>query len=172
MSRFANALKVATTVALMAGVACVGSAQSSADPSADVNTLAASLSKGYSLNNCASQPLTPGVLAQIACNQNPDAGGPAGGQYFLIDSADGLATTFKGFLDQGNFTVANCGDTASPTTWKVQGNPAGQVVCGTVPGQGGVAQITWTTDAKNILSFVRASNSDVGALYKWWLANG
>jgi len=172
MSHFANALKVATTAALMAGVACVGSAQSSADPSADTSALAALMSKGYSMSNCAAQPLTPGVLAQIACNQNSDPSGPAGAQYFLFDSADGPAATFKGLLDQGNLTPGNCGDIASPTTWKMNGNPAGSLVCGTVPGQGGVAQITWTNDAKNVLSFVRASNSDLAALYKWWYVNG
>jgi hypothetical protein len=30
----------------------------------------------------------------------------------------------------------------------------------------------WTTDAKNVMSFIRASNSDVPSLYKWWLTNG
>jgi hypothetical protein len=38
--------------------------------------------------------------------------------------------------------------------------------------QGGVAQVLWTADAKNVFALIRASNSDVGSLYKWWLANG
>jgi hypothetical protein len=173
MPRFLTTLHVATTVAFTAGMACTGIATAAADPnSADVNTLAAALSKGYSLSNCAAQPLSPGVLAQIACNQNTDPNGPAGAQYFLYGSADGPGTTFKGLVSGGNLTVTNCGDAQSPTSWQQGGNTAGQVVCGNVAGQGNAAQITWTTDAKNILSFVRASNSDVASLYKWWQANG
>jgi hypothetical protein len=38
------------------------------------------------------------------------------------------------------------------------------VACATVQPQGGVAQIMWTTDAKNVMSFIRESNSDVPAL--------
>jgi hypothetical protein len=43
------------------------------------------------------------------------------------------------------------------------------VACGTY--QNG-AEIIWTTDAKNILSYIRGSNNDVQALYQWWRANG
>jgi hypothetical protein len=173
MSRFTTTLQVVTTVAFTASSACLSIATATADPnSADVNTLAALLSKGYSLSNCAAQPVSAGVLAQIACNQNADPSGPAGAQYFLYSGADGPATTFKALTSGGNLTVTNCGDSQSPTSWQQGGSTAGQVVCGTVPGQGNAAQITWTTDAKNVLSFVRASNSDVASLYKWWLANG
>ena len=119
MSRFTTTLQVVTTVAFTAGMACLGISTATADPnSADVNTLAAFLSKGYSLSNCAPQPLSPGVLAQIACNQNADPSGPAGAQYFLYNSADGPATTLKGVLSGGNLTVTNCGDSQSPTSWQ------------------------------------------------------
>jgi hypothetical protein len=165
-------LRAASASALVAGVALAGAATSSADPSADVNTLAGSLSKGYSLSNCAPQPPSGGVLAQIACNQNTDANGPAGAQYFLFPNADALASTFKTSIRQDGINLTNCGDAQSPASWSQQGNPAGQVACATVQQQGGVAQIMWTTDAKNVMSFVRAANGDVPSLYKWWLTNG
>ena len=34
------------------------------------------------------------------------------------------------------------------------------------------AEIIWTNDAKNVLSYIRASNTDVGSLFQWWRANG
>jgi hypothetical protein len=43
------------------------------------------------------------------------------------------------------------------------------VACGTYQD---AAEIIWTTDAKNVLSYIRASNTDVQALYKWWRTNG
>jgi hypothetical protein len=65
-----------------------------------------------------------------------------------------------------------CGDRGrSPTTWH-QGSSttnAGSVACGTY--QNG-AEIIWTTDAKNVLSYIHASNTDVPSLYQWWRANG
>ena len=68
-------------------------------------------------------------------------------------------------------TLTACGDAGqSPTPWH-QGIPpaAGTVACGTYQD---AAEIIWTIDAKNILAYVRASNSDVSALYQWWRANG
>ena len=43
------------------------------------------------------------------------------------------------------------------------------MVCGTYQNS---AEIIWTTDAKNVLSYIRASNADVPALYQWWRTNG
>jgi len=43
------------------------------------------------------------------------------------------------------------------------------VACGTDSGQ---AEVLWTVDSKNVLAFVRASNGDTAALYKWWQSNG
>jgi hypothetical protein len=174
MSRLTNALRAATAVALMGGSAIVGTATSTADPdSPDVDTLAGALSKGYSLKNCAPEPTSAGVLAQIACNQNTDPNGPAGAQYFLFPSADALASTFKTSIHQDGVNLTNCGNSQSPAPWsQYQGNTAGQVACATMQQQGGVAQIMWTTDAKNVMSFIRASNDDVGSLYNWWLTKG
>jgi hypothetical protein len=173
MSPLTAALRATSASALIGGFALASAATSTADPSADVNTLAGTMSKGYSLSNCAPQPPTSGgVLAQIACNQNPDANGPAGAQYFLLPSADALASTFKTSIHQDGINLTNCGDAQSPASWSQQGSQAGQVACATVQQQGGVAQIMWTTDAKNVMSFIRASNSDVPSLYKWWLTNG
>ncbi len=173
MSRFTTTLAAASASALLGGFAVTGTATSTADPSSsDVNTLAGALSKGYSLSNCAPQPASSDVLAQIACNQNPDPNGPAGAQYFLFPSGDALASTFKRSIHQDGINLTNCGDSQSPASWSQQGTAAGQVACATVQQQGGVAQIMWTTDAKNVMSFIRASNSDVPSLYKWWLTNG
>ncbi len=46
---------------------------------------------------------------------------------------------------------------------------AGSVACGTYQN---AAEIIWTTDAKNVLSYIRASNTDVPTLFQWWQANG
>jgi hypothetical protein len=174
MSHLSNALRAGTAAALMSGFACLGSATASADPttanSADVNTLAASLSKGYNLNNCTSQGLTDGELAVLTCGPSSDSGGPAQAKYVLFSSSDQLSGSFKASIKDD--TLTSCGDTGqSPTNWH-QGSATtngGTVACGTYQG---AAEIIWTIDAKKILSYVRASNSDVSALYKWWLTNG
>jgi hypothetical protein len=173
MSRLTAALRTASASVLMGGFALAGAATSTADPnSSDVDTLAGAMSKGYSLSSCAAQPTSSSVLAQIACNQNPDPNGPAGAQYFLFPSADALASAFKTSIHQDGINLTNCGDSQSPASWSQQGTGAGQVACATVQQQGGVAQIMWTTDAKNVMSFIRAANGDVPSLYKWWLTNG
>ena len=87
-------------------------------------------------------------------------------------SADALASTFKTSIHQDGINLTNCGDSQSPASWSQQGTGAGQVACTTVQQQGGVAQIMWTTDAKNVMGFIRAANGDVPSLYKWWLTNG
>ena len=162
----------------MGGLACLGSATAAADPdpdtgtSANVNTLADNLSKGYGLNNCTAQPITGGQLAALICGQNPDPKGPVQAKYFLFGNSADLATWFKNSIKEEALT--NCGDnsTQGPAPWHQGANAttnAGQVVCGTY--QDG-AEIIWTTDAKNILSDIRASNSDATSLYKWWQTNG
>jgi hypothetical protein len=80
-----------------------------------------------------------------------------------------LAGSFKASIKDDVLT--SCGDAGqSPTTWHQGSNAnAGSVACGTY--QNG-AEIIWTTDAKNILSYIRASNNDVPALYQWWRSNG
>ncbi|MBW0013896.1 serine/threonine protein kinase [Mycobacterium sp.] len=175
MSHLITTLAAAAASTVTAACALAGAATSAADPgtgsTSDVNTLAGSLSKGYSLSNCAPQPLSSDVIAQVACNQNPDPNGPAGAQYFLFPNADAMASTFKRSIQQDGIKLTNCGESQSPASWS-QGNAAGQVACATVQQQGGVAQIIWTTDAKHVMSFIRASNGDVQALYKWWLTNG
>ena len=139
---------------------------------ADVNNLAGNLSKGYGLNNCTAQPITGGQLAALLCGQNPDPKGPVQAKFYLFGKSDDLATWFKNSARDD--VLVNCGDstTKGPAPWH-QGNNAttngGQMLCGTY--QDG-AEIIWTTDAKNILSYIRASNADTAALYKWWQANG
>lgn len=173
MSHLTTALRAATAAALMGSFAWLGTASASADPTgtaSDVNTLAGSLSKGYGLNNCTAQTITSGELAALSCGQSPDPAGPVQAKYILFANADDMNGSFKASIKDETLTA--CGDSGnSPTTWRQgsTGATAGQVACGTYQG---AAEIIWTTDAKNILSYIRASNSDVPTLYQWWRTNG
>jgi hypothetical protein len=158
----------------MGDSAIVGTAVASADPgtgtSANINTLAGSLSKGYGLNNCQPAQLSGPVLAELDCGQNPDSSGPAAGVYQLFGSGSDMAAAFTSGID--GVSLSGCGDNSqSPGTWHQgsSGQTAGQVACGTYKN---AATITWTTDSKNVLSHIRASNTDVNALYQWWRTNG
>jgi hypothetical protein len=173
MSHPTNALRDATAAVLISGFAVAGTATATADPntgsSADINTLAGSLSKGYGLNNCTAQNITGGQLAALTCGQSPDPGGPVLAKYLLFGNRGDLASMFTRSINEDVLT--NCGDLKSPNVWH-QGSStdsAGRVACGTYQNQ---AEIIWTTDAKNILSYIRASNADVPSLYQWWRANG
>jgi hypothetical protein len=174
MSHLSNALRAAAAAALTGSFSWLGSVTATADPntgsSSDINALAASLSKGYGLNNCTAQNLITGQLAALTCGQSPDPSGPVQAKYILFSTGDDLTGTFKASIKDDTLTA--CGDSGqSPTTWH-QGTAAanaGSVACGTY--QNG-AEIIWTTDAKNILSYIRASNNDVPALYQWWRTNG
>jgi hypothetical protein len=175
MSHVTTTLRAGTAAALISGFAFAGTATASADPPntgnpADINTLAGSLSKGYGLNNCTPQADTGGQLARLTCGQSPDPGGPVQAKYILFSNADALAASFKASIKDDVLTT--CGDIGqSPTTWH-QGSSttsSGLMACGTY--QNG-AEIIWTNDAKNILSLIRASNTDVGSLFQWWRANG
>jgi hypothetical protein len=173
MSPLTNALRAATAVALMGSSAIVGAATATAGP---IDTLTSALSKGYTSSNCSPQQVSDvqgsfpsaTVVAVLQCGQNADSSGPMGAKYFLFGSSADTASSFTKLISSD--TLANCGDAKSPTTWH-QGNSdsAGQVACGTDSGQ---AEVLWTVDSKNVLAFVRASNGDTAALYKWWQANG
>jgi hypothetical protein len=173
MSHLNTALRAATAIALMGGFAVAGTATATADAN---DTLAGSLSKGYSSSNCpAQQPSdvqgsfpNATVLAVLQCGQNSDSSGPMGGKYFLFGSSADTASSFTKLISTD--TLANCGDAKSPTTWTKgsSSDSVGQVACGT---DNGAAEVLWTVDAKNVLAFVRASNGDTAALYKWWQAN-
>src|SRR6201998_1385897 len=175
MSHLTNALRAATAVAFMTGSAVVGAAVATADPSgtgssADINTLAGSLSKGYGLNNCQPAQLSGPLLAELDCGQSPDPNGPAAGVYQLFGSGTDMAAAFPSGIS--GVALSACGDNGqSPGTWHQgsSGATAGQVACGTYKN---AAVITWTTDSKNILSHIRASSTDVNALYQWWRTNG
>ena len=175
MSHLSNALRAATATLLMGSSAFAGAATATADPtstanSADINTLAGSLSKGYGLNNCTAQNLTTGELAALTCGQSPDPSGPAQAKYILFRTGDDLAGSFKASIKDDVLTA--CGDDGqSPTTWHQGSSTAnsGSVACGTYQN---AAEVIWTTDSKNILSYIRASNADVPAIYQWWRANG
>ena len=175
MSYLTTTLRAATATALISGFAFAGTATTTADPantgsSADINTLAGSLSKGYGLNNCTAQAITGSQLARLTCGQSPDPNGPVQAKYILFSNADDLAASFKASIKDDVLTA--CGDSGqSPTTWH-QGSSttnAGSVACGTYQN---AAEVIWTTDAKNILSYIRASNTDVPSLYQWWRSNG
>ena len=175
MSHLSNALRGAAAAVLMGSLALAGAATVSAHPagtgnSADVNTLAGLLSKGYGLNNCTAQNISSGELAALTCGQSPDPAGPAQAKYILFSSADALAGSFKASIKDD--VLAACGDSGqSPTTWH-QGSStsnSGSVACGTYQN---AAEIIWTTDSKNVLGYIRASNTDIPSLYQWWRANG
>ncbi len=175
MPHLSKALRAATATVLMGSFAFAGPRTATADPTntgspADINTLAASLSKGYGLNNCTAQNLTTGELAALTCGQSPDPSGPVQAKYILFSNADNLAGSFKASIKDDVLTA--CGDSGqSPTTWH-QGSDttnSGSVACGTYQN---AAEIIWTTDAKNVLSYIRGSNTDVPTLYQWWRANG
>ncbi|OBH45724.1 serine/threonine protein kinase [Mycobacterium mantenii] len=175
MSDFSNVLRAATATALTGGVALAGSVTASADPAAgspsDINKLAASLSKGYGLNNCTAQNIDRSTqLAVLTCGHSPDPSGPVRAKYVLFTNTDNLATSFRATIKEDVLTP--CGDAnQSPSNWHKDGSTAsaGQAACGTY--QNG-AEIIWTTDAKNTLSYLRGPNTDVAALYQWWRANG
>lgn len=175
MSHLSNALRATTAAALMGGSALAGTATATADPantgsSSDINTLAASLSKGYGLNNCTAQSIATGELASLTCGQSPDPSGPVQAKYILFNNGENLVGSFKASIKDD--VLSNCGDSGqSPTSWHQGSNSgnAGQVACGTYQN---AAEIIWTSDAKNILSYIRGSNTDAAALYQWWRANG
>ncbi len=173
MSHLTTALRVVSAAALTGSLAFAGSAGAGAEPNtgsaADMNTLAASLSKGYGLNNCKPQELSStGELAELICGASPDSAGPGSGVYALFSSGTTLASAFSSTIK--DVTLANCGDAgASPGTWKQNGETGGQIACGTYQGH---ATLTWTTDAKNVLGHLTAANSDVASLYQWWRTNG
>ena len=175
MPHLSKALRAATATVLTGGFAFAGAATATADPTgtgspADMNTLVASLSKGYGLNNCTAQNLTTGELASLTCGQSPDPSGPVQAKYILFSNADNLAGSFKASITDDVLTA--CGEGGqSPTTWHQGSNSAnsGSVACGTYQN---AAEVIWTTDAKNVLSYIRGSNTDVPALYQWWRANG
>ena len=174
MSRLSNALRGTAATMLTGGLALACAPVVSADPAntgnpADTNTLAASLSKGYGLNNCTAQNISSGELASLTCGQSPDPAGPVQAKYILFSSADNLAGSFKASIKDD--VLAACGDSGqSPTTWH-QGSTSnsGSVACGTYQN---AAEVIWTTDTKNVLSYIRAANTDIPSLYQWWRANG
>lgn len=176
MSDFSNALRAATLTMLTASLALAGGVPATADPAttgstSDINALAASLSKGYGLNNCTAQNIDRSTqLAVLTCGQSPDPHGPEQAKYVLFTNADHLATSFRATINED--VLSPCGDAhQSPSSWHKDGSTAsaGQAACGTYRNN---AEIIWTTDAKNILSYLRAPNADVAALYQWWRANG
>jgi hypothetical protein len=172
MSHLSNALRAASAAALIGGFAIVGAAPATADPntgsSADINTLAALLAKGYGPNNCKSGDISgTKELAEFDCGQNPDPNGPAAAVYMLFGSGTDLSSAFSANLK--DMTFNNCGaDIQSPGTWSQNGQTGGQVACGSYQG---AAVILWTTDSKNMLGHLRGSSTDIGPLYKWWQAN-
>lgn len=173
MSCLTNALRAVTAAVLVGTFGFAGAATATADPNtgnaADINTLAAGLSKGYGLNNCTAQAVPRGALAYLQCGQSPDPSGPILGKYFLFGNAGDLASTFSSAI--GGDALSNCGDASSPTPWH-QGSSstnAGSVACGTFQNH---AEVIWTNEAKNMLGVIRASTGTVPSLYQWWRDNG
>lgn len=167
-----NLPRAAMIAALTAALCCVGTATATADTtgsSADVNTLAASLAKGYGLNNCQSSALTGAEVAELQCGQNPDSSGPASAVYQLFKSANDLSGAYASSLK--DVTLSSCSGSGSkePGPWHQASSDqaGGQMACGTYKG---VSLVLWTVDGKNVLGSV-FSKADVPSLYKWWQAN-
>lgn len=174
MSDLAAALRAATAAALAGSFACLGTATATADPDIgnppDIGILVESLSNGYTVENCIPAPLNSGEVAAFSCGQNPNPAGPVEARYALFDNAEDMAGSFEANIEDD--VLAICGYTGqAPTTWHLgsSGAPAGQVACGT---ERDAAEITWTTDGKNVLSHIRGPNADVNALYQWWQTQG
>ena len=173
MPHLTNVLRAATAAALMGSFAFAGAAPATADPntgsSADINTLASLLSKGYGLNNCTPQNLTAGELAALTCGQSPDPSGPVLAKYVLFGNGGDLTSMFTHSINED--VLANYGDAKSPNVWHQDSSTdsAGRMACGTYRNQ---AEIIWTRDTKSVLSYIRGSNTDVAALYQWWRTNG
>jgi hypothetical protein len=165
-------LRAATAAALTASFFCVGTATATADTtgsSADVNSLATSLAKGYGLNNCQSTALTGTEVAELQCGQSPDSSGPASAIYQLFKSGNDLSGAYASNLR--DVTLSSCSGSGSkdPGPWH-QGNSdqsGGQMACGTYKD---VSLVLWTVDGKNVLGSI-FSKGDVPTLYKWWQAN-
>lgn len=168
MSHLTTALRAASAAAALGSFACLSAATANADPN---ETLTSSLSKGYSLSNCiVEDPAPAGTLAAISCQENTDPSGPVKATYLLYNNADDLSSSFSNSIKDVELT--SCGDSGkSPTTWR-QGQTqaaAGKVACGTYQG---AAEIIWTTDAKNVLSYIKGHDTNVANLYGWWRTNG
>ena len=102
-------MRAATAVALIGGSAIAGTVTATADPgtgsSADINTLASTLSKGYGLNNCQPAQLSGPPLAELDCGQSPDANGPAAGVYQPFSNGTDLAAAFTGGINGVSLSV-------------------------------------------------------------------
>lgn len=176
MPRLSNALCATAAAGFMGVLALAGNAIATADPTntgtaADLNTLAASLSKGYGLNNCTAAKLGANQLAAVACGQSPDPGGPAQAKYYLFSTTDAMNAFFAANIKEDVLTTCGTNSTQSPSPWH-QGSAAsnaGQMACGTYQN---AAEIIWTNDTKHVLSYIRGQNGDASSLYQWWQANG
>ncbi len=176
MSHLSNSVRAATAAAFMGSFALASNATATADPTntgspADINTLAASMSKGYGLNNCTAAAISGNQLAALTCGHSPDPGGPVQAKYYLFNSTDAMNAFFNANIKED--VLSTCGDTStkSPSPWHQSSGTtnAGQMACGTYQN---AAEIIWTNDAKKVLSYIRGSNTDASALYQWWQSNG
>ncbi|MFV0495248.1 serine/threonine protein kinase [Mycobacterium sp.] len=180
MSALVTVLRAVACAALVGGAGCAGIATVGADPEPPPapapapdpqDILADALSRGYSMSNCGpEEPPPPGVVVALSCGQNSDGSGPAMATYLLYSDVTSLRNGFSAAIQ--NESLTTCGDTEqSPTTWRLgsTGAAAGKVACGTFQD---AAEIIWTTEAKNVLSYIRGQNVDVRALYNWWRIKG
>lgn len=176
MPHLSNALRAMAAAGFMGLFAFAGDATAIADPTstgtaADLNTLAASLSKGYGLNTCTAAKLGTNQLAALACGQNPDPSGPVQAKYYLFSTTDAMDVFFNANIQEDVLTTCGTDSTPSPSPWHQggAGSNAGQMACGTYQN---AAEIIWTNDTKHVMSYIRGQNGDASALYQWWQANG
>lgn len=144
------------------------SPEPSANPE-DEARLQRQLPRGYPADSCEAAQPPEGVLAQLDCEKNTDAGGPLSARYTLAGDRAALDATFNAAI--GAATRVNCpGNIQSPGPWRRNATPdriSGQLFCGLQEGQ---PTVVWTDVEKMTVSAVRAGpqGPTFPQLYAWW----
>lgn len=140
----------------------------SANPEAEAR-LQRQLPQGYAADSCETAQPPEGLLAQLNCQQNTDAGGPLSATYTLAGDRAALDSVFNANVAAA--TQVNCpGNIQSPGPWRRNATPdriSGQLFCGLRDGQ---PTVVWTDVERMTVSAVRAGpqGPTFPQLYAWW----
>ncbi len=143
----------------------------SPDPEAQ-DRLLRLLPAGYPSDSC--KPVAPpeGVLAELTCARNIDAGGPQSATYTLARDKAALDAAFDDSIRAA--TRVNCpGNIQSPGPWRRNATPQktrGVLFCGIQESRPTVA---WTDDDDLLVSTVQSGpqGPTFDQLYAWWSAH-
>ena len=141
----------------------------STTPNPDAERLLHLVPAGYSSDSCKPAAVPKGVLAQVSCDKNSDAGGPLSATYTLVKDKPALDAALSDVVRAS--TTVNCpGNIQSPGPWRRNATPdktSGVLFCGV---QGGRPTVAWTDDARLILGEVQsgAQGPTFDELYAWW----